>query len=34
MKKILLFSILAFLIACSGVKKTSEALNTGNYVSP
>lgn len=33
MKKILLFSILAFLIACSGVKKTSEALNTGNYVS-
>ncbi|RYC52873.1 hypothetical protein [Flagellimonas olearia] len=33
MKKILLFSIIALLAACSGVKKTSEALNTGNYVS-
>lgn len=33
MKKILLFSIITLLAACSGVKKTSEALNTGNYVS-
>ncbi|PCJ94071.1 MAG: hypothetical protein COA50_13015 [Flavobacteriaceae bacterium] len=32
MKKALLFSIiLAFLIACGGVKKTQEAINTGNY---
>lgn len=33
MKKILLFSIITLLVACSGVKKTSEALNSGNYVS-
>lgn len=32
MKKVLLFaSITLFLIACSSVKKTQEALNTGNY---
>ncbi|WP_394748580.1 hypothetical protein [Spongiimicrobium salis] len=33
MKKTLLFStILVFLVACGGVKKTQEAINTGNYV--
>ncbi|NJB69581.1 hypothetical protein GGR42_000043 [Saonia flava] len=32
MKKALLFSIvIVFLIACGGVKKTQEAINTGNY---
>ena len=32
MKKILLYSsVLVFLIACGGVKKTQEAVNTGNY---
>lgn len=32
MKKTLLYSsILVFLIACGGVKKTQEAVNTGNY---
>jgi len=31
MKKILLYSVFAFLCSCSGVKKTQEALNTGNY---
>jgi len=32
MKKALLYStILVFLIACGGVKKTQEAINTGNY---
>ncbi len=34
MKKVLLFSVVfAFLIACGGVKKTQEAINTGNYYS-
>ncbi|MCW5516562.1 hypothetical protein [Muriicola sp. Z0-33] len=34
MKKTLLYSsILVFLIACGGVKKTQEAVNTGNYTS-
>lgn len=32
MKKILLIGILALVTACSGVKKTQEALNSGNYV--
>lgn len=32
MKKILLLSISVFIVACSGVKKTQEALNSGNYV--
>jgi uncharacterized protein YxeA len=32
MKKFLLLSILVFIVACSGVKKTQEALNSGNYV--
>ncbi len=31
MKKILLYSILFVLISCSGVKRTQEALNSGNY---
>ncbi|WP_222984360.1 hypothetical protein [Flagellimonas meishanensis] len=31
MKKILLFATLVVLAACSGVKKTQEALNSGNY---
>ncbi|MFD0797527.1 hypothetical protein ACFQZJ_08650 [Maribacter chungangensis] len=31
MKKILLYSTLAFLFSCSGVKRTQEALNSGNY---
>lgn len=31
MKKILLLSILIVLSSCSGVKRTQEALNTGNY---
>ncbi|MFX0556856.1 hypothetical protein ACOCEA_08655 [Maribacter sp. CXY002] len=31
MKNILLFSVLLVLFSCSGVKKTQEALNTGNY---
>ncbi|MEX0361605.1 MAG: hypothetical protein AB3N10_11545 [Allomuricauda sp.] len=33
MKKILLFGTLVLLVACGGVKKTQEALNSGNYVS-
>ncbi|SHG25287.1 hypothetical protein [Flagellimonas flava] len=33
MKKILLFGTLLLLAACGGVKKTQEALNSGNYVS-
>ncbi|WP_420322787.1 hypothetical protein [Flagellimonas sp.] len=33
MKKIILFSFLIVLAACGGVKKTQEALNSGNYVS-
>ena len=33
MKKVLLvFTVLMFLIACGGVKKTQEAMNRGNYV--
>ena len=32
MKKLILIGILVVLAACSGVKKTQEALNTGNYV--
>ncbi|MEZ4808746.1 MAG: hypothetical protein R2819_00185 [Allomuricauda sp.] len=32
MKKLILIVILVVLAACSGVKKTQEALNTGNYV--
>lgn len=32
MKKVLLLSAILVLAACSGVKKTQEALNTGNYV--
>ena len=32
MKKVLLFGMLVLLAACSGVKKTQEALNSGNYV--
>ncbi|MEP2277976.1 hypothetical protein [Maribacter sp.] len=31
MKKFLLFSFIGLLISCSGVKKTQEALNSGNY---
>ncbi|MCQ0110810.1 hypothetical protein SAMN04487906_0985 [Zhouia amylolytica] len=31
MKKLLLLLIVIFTIACSGVKKTQEAINTGNY---
>ncbi len=31
MKKILLYSVLVLLCSCSGVKRTQEALNTGNY---
>ena len=31
MKKVLLIISLVFLVACGGVKKTQEALNTGNY---
>ena len=31
MKKILLYSVLIVLCSCSGVKKTQEALNSGNY---
>ncbi|WP_420602019.1 hypothetical protein [Flagellimonas sp.] len=33
MKKILLISTLILLAACGGVKKTQEALNSGNYIS-
>ncbi|WP_190808971.1 hypothetical protein [Flagellimonas sp. S3867] len=33
MKKIILLSSLIILAACGGVKKTQEALNSGNYVS-
>jgi hypothetical protein len=33
MKKILITSSILFFIACSGVKKTQEALNSGNYES-
>ncbi len=32
MKKFLLLSFIGFLLSCSGVKKTQEALNTGNYM--
>ncbi|TVZ14432.1 hypothetical protein [Maribacter sp. MAR_2009_72] len=32
MKKFLLFSFIGILLSCSGVKKTQEALNTGNYL--
>lgn len=32
MKKVLLLSTILVLAACGGVKKTQEALNTGNYV--
>ncbi|MGC1517064.1 MAG: hypothetical protein WA810_15945 [Maribacter sp.] len=32
MKKIILYTWVGLLISCSGVKKTQEALNTGNYV--
>lgn len=31
MKKILLYSVLIVLCSCSGVKRTQEALNSGNY---
>ena len=31
MKKILLYTVLIVLCSCSGVKKTQEALNSGNY---
>ena len=31
MKKLLLFTSAVFLIACGGVKKTKQALNSGNY---
>ncbi|AZQ58007.1 hypothetical protein EJ994_04005 [Maribacter sp. MJ134] len=31
MKKILLYSVLVLLCSCNGVKRTQEALNTGNY---
>ncbi|SHK26105.1 hypothetical protein SAMN04488007_2558 [Maribacter aquivivus] len=31
MKKFLLFSFIGILLSCSGVKKTQEALNSGNY---
>ncbi|MEX0313622.1 MAG: hypothetical protein AB3N18_05555, partial [Allomuricauda sp.] len=33
MKKVLLFCLLIIIAACGGVKKTQEALNTGNYTS-
>lgn len=33
MKKLLLISITVLLVACGGVKKTQQALNSGNYVS-
>lgn len=33
MKKYLLFTVLIVLTACGGVKKTQEALNSGNYIS-
>ena len=33
MKKFLLFSFIGLLLSCSGVKKTQEALNSGNYMS-
>lgn len=33
MKKILLYSFIGLLLSCSGVKKTQEALNSGNYMS-
>jgi len=33
MKKILLTASILFFIACSGVKKTQKALNSGNYES-
>ena len=32
MKKFLLFSFIGLLLSCSGVKKTQEALNSGNYM--
>ncbi len=32
MRKTVLFSVLVVLASCSGVKKTQEALNTGNYM--
>ncbi|APQ19141.1 hypothetical protein [Maribacter hydrothermalis] len=32
MKKILLLSFIGLLLSCSGVKKTQEALNSGNYM--
>lgn len=32
MKKFLLFSLIGLLLSCSGVKKTQEALNSGNYM--
>jgi hypothetical protein len=32
MKKFLILSFIGFLLSCSGVKKTQEALNTGNYM--
>lgn len=32
MKKTLLYSVLVVLASCSGVKKTQEALNSGNYL--
>ena len=31
MKKLLLFTLVMLLIACGGVKKTQQALNSGNY---
>ena len=31
MKRLLLLGMFAILMACGGVKKTQEALNTGNY---
>jgi major membrane immunogen (membrane-anchored lipoprotein) len=31
MKKVLLLTAILMLAACGGVKKTQEALNTGNY---
>lgn len=33
MKKFLLFTCIGLLLSCSGVKKTQEALNSGNYMS-
>lgn len=32
MKKFLLFTFIGLLLSCSGVKKTQEALNSGNYM--